>query len=292
MANYSPLRYPGGKNRLVKLLELMIDKTDMKNITYIEPFAGGAGVALSLLFSNKVSHIVINDYDKAIYSVWKAILEDTEALINLISNVNISVEEWYRQKEIYINKADKYSLELAFATFFLNRTNRSGILKAGPIGGYSQKGNYLIDARFNKEALIKKIIMISNRKKEITLYNKDVRSFISKYLSNFDNAFMYLDPPYYKRGQELYKNFLNDNDHIEIEKMISELRCKWILTYDIHELISFLYKDYPYRYFDLNYSVATKKRASEIMVVCDNKLWPTLEELDEQRININLRTRE
>ena len=121
------------------------EKSGMKNVTYVEPFAGGAGVSLELLFSGEVDHIVINDYDKAIYSIWRAIIENTNQFVELIENTEVSVDEWYRQKNIYTNQSNQYSVELAFATFFLNRTNRSGILAAGPIGGYEQNGNYLID---------------------------------------------------------------------------------------------------------------------------------------------------
>lgn len=159
--NYSPLRYPGGKTKIAPMVKLLIEKSGMKNVTYVEPFAGGAGVSLELLFSGEVDHIVINDYDKAIYSIWRAIIENTNQFVDLIENTEVSIDEWYRQKNIYTNQSNRYSVELAFATFFLNRTNRSGILAAGPIGGYAQNGNYLIDARYNKEELINRILRIA-----------------------------------------------------------------------------------------------------------------------------------
>ena len=121
---------------------------------------------MDLLLNGTVKNIVINDYDKAIYSFWRAILEDSKRLVSLIKNTEVTVEEWYRQKNIYNNFNTKYSLELGFATFFLNRTNRSGILNAGPIGGYRQNGNYLIDARYNKEKSIEKILRISKLKEK------------------------------------------------------------------------------------------------------------------------------
>ena len=135
----------------------------MKDCTYIEPFAGGAGVALYLLFEQKVSNVVINDFDKAIYSAWKAILEETDRFMELINCVPITLDEREHQKEIYLNNNKKYSFELGFAAFYLNRTNRSGILSAGPIGGYDQNGDYLIDARFNREALVDKIKRIKEK---------------------------------------------------------------------------------------------------------------------------------
>ena len=159
--NYSPLRYPGGKSKIAPFVSLLIEKTNLGECTYVEPFAGGAGVALSLLFDGTVTSIVINDYDKAIYSMWKAILEETEDFINLVRTVPLTIDEWRKQKQIYNDENKKYSLKLGFATFYLNRTNRSGILAAGPIGGYKQTGNYLMDVRYNREDLIQRIKKIS-----------------------------------------------------------------------------------------------------------------------------------
>ncbi len=287
--NYSPLRYPGGKYKIAPMVKLLIEKTGMKNITYIEPFAGGAGVSLELLFSGAAEHIVINDYDKAIYSIWRAIIEDTNQFVELIENTNVSIDEWYRQKDIYINQSNRYSVELAFSAFFLNRTNRSGILAAGPIGGYEQNGNYSVDARYNKENLIERIIKISKRKDNITVYNKDVRSFIKKYLHKYNNLFMYLDPPYYKKGQELYKNFFVYKDHKEIADLLKTEKCFWMVTYDVEPEIEKLYSEFSTRYFDLSYSVAKKKKASEVMILCNQDLWPSIQELQNRDININLR---
>ena len=222
--NYSPLRYPGGKAKLAPYIKLIINEADGQIDTYIEPFAGGAGVALDLLLNGTVKNIVINDYDKAIYSFWRAILEDSKRLVSLIKNTEVTVEEWYRQKNIYNNFNTKYSLELGFATFFLNRTNRSGILNAGPIGGYRQNGNYLIDARYNKEKSIEKILRISKLKKNIKLYNKEARAFIKQIISKYDkNAFVYFDPPYYNKGHRLYQNHLSLQDHLEIADCIKKM---------------------------------------------------------------------
>ena len=136
MPNPSPLRYPGGKHRLAGFIQLAIQNLNMPDCTYVEPFAGGAGVALSLLLDGTVNRIVINDYDKAIYSFWRAVRQEPTSLIDLIQNTPVTIDEWHRQKEIYLTST-AYSLDLAFATLFLNRTNRSGILNAGPIGGYA-----------------------------------------------------------------------------------------------------------------------------------------------------------
>lgn len=155
MRNPSPFRYPGGKSQLSGFIRIAIRNLEIRNCTYVEPFAGGAGVAITLLLDRSVERVVINDYDKAIYSFWRAIKQEPERLIERVLKTPVTMEEWYKQKEVY-SSATSYSLDLAYATLFLNRTNRSGILTAGPIGGYSQSGNWKLDVRFNREAIAEK----------------------------------------------------------------------------------------------------------------------------------------
>ena len=288
---YSPLRYPGGKGKLAPFMGLMINKMNIKNGTYIEPFAGGAGVALMLLMEGYVDDIVINDYDKAIYSVWRAIISEPENLVDRILDTPINIDEWKKQKEIYVEQNKKYSLDLAFATFFLNRTNRSGILKGGPIGGFEQTGNYGIDARYNAEKLVERIRAVAKYKKHIKVYNKEIVSFIESVLPNYgQNSMTYFDPPYFNKGPELYKNFFDKEDHAKIAQLIlNGVPGNWIITYDDTPEIIELYKQQCIRRYDLNYSAANTGKSSEVIVFHDNKFCPTNQELLNQKININLR---
>ncbi len=290
MPNPSPLRYPGGKNRLAGFIQLSIHNLGIENCTYVEPFAGGAGVALSLLLAGAVERIIINDYDKAIYSFWRAVKQEPAALIELISKTPITIEEWYKQRKIY-SAATSYSLELAFATLFLNRTNRSGILNAGPIGGYAQEGDWKIDARFDKEAIISKIRVIARVRDQISIYNKDIISFLRNYVPSFSgNLFFYFDPPYFRKGQKLYKNFFVPADHQRICDVITtEITSPWIITYDDVEQIVAMYHTYEMRHFDLTYSAANKGTASELMIFSDLRSCPSTEQLTDHRIKINLR---
>ncbi len=288
--NQSPLRYPGGKSKISPLVGLIIRKLNFESAIYIEPFAGGAGVAISLLLGGVVNKIVINDYDKAIYSFWRALKEESNALIHLIENTPVTVEEWHRQKEVFINNNHKYSLELGFSAFFLNRTNRSGILSAGPIGGYDQKGNYLIDARYNKAVLIEKIRVIAKQKKNIFVYNKEVRNFITQVIPQYqDNALVYFDPPYYHKGKELYKNFFNAEDHRDIAECITHnVVCNWIITYDDCQQIKDIYPQYIIKQFNLNYSVANKRKGMELMIFKNADVCPTVEEIAQAGISFEL----
>lgn len=288
---YSPLRYPGGKGKLSLFMEYMIDRLGHRGGTYIEPFAGGAGIAVELLLKNVVNRIVINDYDKGVWSFWKAILTETDRFVEQVRTVPLTIDEWYRQHEICVNQNDKYSFELGFATFYMNRTNRSGIIKGGVIGGLEQAGNWTMDVRFNREDLINRIQNIASRKKDIKLYNKDISSFITNYVPLYeDNAFIYFDPPYYKKGKQLYMNYFSHEDHVRIESAIRQhINCDWIITYDDVKEIEEIYKDYQLYLYDLNYSISAKCKASELMIFRNEILPPTDEMLVQAKVKINLR---
>lgn len=288
---YSPLRYPGGKGKLASFMEYMIDQLGHQGGTYIEPFAGGAGIAMELLLRNVVSRIVINDYDKAVWSFWKAILTETDRFVEEIRMVPLTVDEWQKQHEILVTQNDKYSFELGFAAFYLNRTNRSGIIKGGVIGGQEQAKDWKMDVRFKREELVTRIQRIAARKKDIKLYNKDVNSFIKNYVPLYEeNALIYFDPPYFRKGQQLYMNFFNYKDHVRIEQEIREhVNCDWIITYDYEPQIEEIYHNYNLRLYDLNYSVSTKRKANELMIFKDGIIIPSDEELNSKKINIHIR---
>lgn len=288
---YSPLRYPGGKGKLASFMEYMIDQLGHQGGTYIEPFAGGAGIAMELLLRNVVSRIVINDYDKAVWSFWKAILTETDRFVEEIRTVPLTVDEWQKQHKILVTQNDKYSFELGFAAFYLNRTNRSGIIKGGVIGGQEQAKDWKMDVRFKREELVTRIQRIAARKKDIKLYNKDVNSFIKNYVPLYEeNALIYFDPPYFRKGQQLYMNFFNYKDHVRIEQEIREhVNCDWIITYDYEPQIEEIYHNYNLRLYDLNYSVSTKRKANELMIFKDGIFIPSDEELNSKKINIHIR---
>lgn len=265
---YSPLRYPGGKGKLTSVIEQLIDQYGHRGGVYIEPFAGGAAVAIELLEKGIVSEIVINDLDKGIYSFWRAILQETKKFIEQIKTIPLTIEEWRRQREICFNQNKKYSFDLGFATFYMNRTNRSGIIKGGVIGGQNQAGEWKLDARFNRDSLIGRIEKIAKYKSKIHLYNKDVESFIKNYIPLYgDNSFIYFDPPYYNKGKQLYLNFFNHNDHLRIAKLIKEnVNNDWVITYDEEPQIAEIYKEYTIQPYKLNYSVSEKRTGKEIII--------------------------
>lgn len=269
--SYSPLRYPGGKTKLYDYVLKIIKFNGLEGETYIEPFAGGAGLAIKLLLKNNVKRIVINDYDPAIYSFWQSVLYHTDEFCNMIDNIDISIEQWDNQRNIYIKPQGYSVLEYGFATFFLNRTNVSGIINGGIIGGKSQDGEYKIDARFNRDTLIKKIKAIAEYKDEIHIYNLDAKELLkSQYLNKYRKVLINFDPPYVKKGEQLYKNSFTQLDHELLAKEIYRCKRKWIVTYDVCTLVSTLYKKYRRSIIDINYSANTNRIAQEYVFFSHN----------------------
>lgn len=244
MKFYSPLRYPGGKNRLAKFIaQICVDNRISSH--YVEPYAGGASVALYLLLEKKVDKISINDYDRSIYAFWWSVLNKTEELCNLIDTTDITIENWKEMKQIQKNKTEANLLELGFSTLFLNRTNRSGIINAGVIGGLYQKGNYKMNCRFRKEDIINKIKLIAKNKKHIELSNLDAIDLIKKVKKESKNkkTIFYFDPPYYLKGPGLYMNSYKIDDHKKVAEEIKKISgIHWIVSYDNEKEIRSIYK--------------------------------------------------
>lgn len=263
----TPLRYPGGKSAFAPYIKSMLEANDLVGGDYMEPFAGGAGVALDLLFSGYCLNIHINDLDPAIYHFWHAITSDTEAFLKLIIDCPITMEEWSRQKYVLTHPAEFSALEHGFAAFYLNRTNRSGILKGGVIGGKNQTGNYKLDARFNKAKLIERIEKIANHADWIHVYNFDALELLRR--AEFllpKQSLIYLDPPYYVKGQGLYRNFYNHEDHENIQRMLDVIEIPWVVSYDNCAEIKEIYKDYRQDEYVLDYCAYKKIKGSEVMI--------------------------
>lgn len=279
-STYSPLRYPGGKTKFYDYVRELLRCNNMLGETYMEPFAGGAGLALKLLLNDDVKRIIINDYDTAIYSFWHSILYETDAFCELINTTPVTTEEWKKQRDIYMNHNGNISLDVGFSTFFLNRTNVSGVIKGGIIGGLEQQGAYKIDARYNGQNLISKILNIAEKREQIVLLNQDAKELLQpQQLRRYYKTFINLDPPYVKKGVQLYKNAFTDADHRELSELISNCNRKWIVTYDICPLVADLYQDFRSSYLDVTYSVRMSKKAQEYIFFSDNLELPDTIEL-------------
>ena len=260
---YTPLRYPGGKSALAEFVWHTIELNGFTEIPYCEPFAGGAGVAMNLLLQGKVKSVILNDLDTGIYSIWYAIFNDNEWLIEAINNTEITLAVREQKKKVYNELKDSYgySRDLAFATFFLNRVNYSGILTGGPIGGLEQKGKYKLDCRFNKESLIDKIKEIAKYRDNVQLFHMDAIEL----LKNQSNIFVFADPPYWQAGDMLYEASV---EHSKLAKVLCESKdIHWIATYDNNINVANVYEEYGAhsKLFELQYSASRKRKELECM---------------------------
>ncbi len=282
--NTTPLRYPGGKSVMTSFFEEVIAYNALKNITYAEPYAGGAGAAVNLLLRERVDRIKINDASISVFSFWNYMLLESERFIDQLDCIEVNLEEWTKQRKIY-KTASKPSFELGFATFFLSRTNRSGILSAGPMGGQDSLNqslaSYKIDCRFNKTDLCERITKIVERRKDIKITKDDALKFIGKIKD--PNTLVYLDPPYYEQGKALYMNFYKHGDHVDLAKCLKNIdEFRWILSYDNVEDIRELYSDLELYEFSLIYTAQNIKKGSELLTHSHNLILPESKRINSQ----------
>jgi DNA adenine methylase len=262
----SPLRYPGGKGVLYSTLRDLVRANGLSDGTYVEPYAGGAGAALALLITGQVRRIVINDLDPALYAFWRAVTKTPDEFAERTSRAKLNVREWKRQRSIY-NDADRTDyLDLGFATFYLNRTNRSGALNGGPIGGLDQSGNYKIDARFNKTGLLERLRLIAMHSQNIVVLRNDGMSVIERYGTKPD-VLVYADPPYFEKAGSLYMNSFQTQDHENLAACLMRLKkVRWLLTYDNVPEVKPLYPGLRCEKFSLSYSAHRVVKATELMI--------------------------
>lgn len=260
----SPLRHPGGKRKVVNFMKLLFLENGLAGSNYVEPYAGGASVALALLYDDYVNDIHINDIDDNVFAFWRAVLTDSDSLCARIDDVRVTMEEWYRQRAV---QADPTAtpLDRAFSTFFLNRTNRSGIITGGVIGGQDQTGKWKLDARFNRDHLIKRIQKVARFRSRITLTRLDAADLLLNWPETNQTCFVYLDPPYYVKGEGLYTNFYQHAHHEVIADLVRRLSCPWVVSYDGVPEILGLYAEYMTLPYTLSYSAADRYRGNEVM---------------------------
>lgn len=265
----SPLRYPGGKGALYSRLRKVVRDNGLAGCTYVEPYAGGAGAGLALLVTGQVEKVVINDLDPAIHAFWSSLVADPDSMIARIKKVPLNVKEWRRQKSIYTGGGSDISA-LGFATFYLNRTNRSGVLNGGPIGGIDQTGNYPIDARFNREDLAERIRTLGLFADRITVTCQDGRAVVRKHAAK-SSTFVYADPPYFDKAGSLYMNYFKAEDHEALARDLnSKAKGNWLLTYDAVPQVESLYSERRVRRFGLRYSAHRVIKATEVAVLSDS----------------------
>jgi DNA adenine methylase len=274
----SPLRYPGGKVCLLDLTSTVLRLNGLERGHYAEPYAGGCGLALALLYGGHVADIHINDIDPSIWSFWHCVLHDTDAFVELVQKRPVTIKEWRKQREIHKSQDPSDWLALGFSAFFLNRTNRSGVIKdAGVIGGLAQTGIYKIDCRFNRDDLTRRIVRVSKYRDRIHLSNLDALKFLTRCEKRLPlDSMFFIDPPYFKKGASLYTNFYRPDDHVELAHRIIDLDRSWIVTYDDAPQIRELYRSRRQYCFDINYSLHEKRIGTELLIASKGIKMPSI----------------
>lgn len=285
---YSPLRYPGGKNKLSAFIaRICLD--NKKNGHYVEPYSGGASVALFLLIEGFVDRITINDKDRSIYSFWHCVLNRTNELCDLIEHSKLNVKEWKKQKNIQLEKKSVDLLSLGYSTFYLNRTNRSGIISGGVMGGVNQNGKYLIDCRFNKKELISRIKLIASQKKKIKLYKKDALKLIDKIQDQEiqSNTIFYFDPPYYMKAKTLYMNHYDEYCHkLVCQKIKSIQNISWIVSYDNTPEIKKLYNNFQKKEYSFMHTAYKIRVGNEMLFFSPDIIQPLLKDYNPTKFKL------
>lgn len=273
MKNLSPLRYPGGKANLINFVVEFLEANRLYPETFVEPYAGGASISLGLLSKGVVKKVLLVERDPLVFSFWRAVFEEPEKLCELIADAEIDIDSWERQREwLSAEKPDaKNFVEMGFAALFLNRTAFSGIMHAGPIGGYSQSSVYDISCRFYRESLVQRIREISNFSDLVSVCHSDGMKEIK--VREGSDCFFYVDPPYYLQGQRLYRHHFYKIDHILLSRVLQETDCPFLLSYDEHDFIRELYSWASS--FDLRLAYAAKVRrvAAELLFSNPKAKW-------------------
>lgn len=270
---YTPVRYPGGKTKLYPEIKAILEENGLLGHPYAELFAGGAGLAIKLLLKGDVSSIVINDYDRAVYCMWDAIVNHSEELCEFIDSAVLDIETWKKMREMYQDHEGVSDLELGKAAFYLNRTNVSGILSGGIIGGLEQTGNFKMDARFNRVTLKKKVLDIAARRDYIEVTRLDAEEFIDDRMDD-PELFAYLDPPYVQKGPGLYRSSFDEKKHRSLARKVGCAESKWIVTYDADKLIDDIYGNYERGDLEIRYTANVKTFGKEKIILGPGLVWP------------------
>lgn len=281
---YTPLRYPGGKARFAPLIAELMRTNGLAGGHYLEPYAGGAGVALTLLLDGVVEHIHINDADPAVAVFWRTVTQQTRELSNMVANEPVTMDAWHHWRAVMLGQVPATELDRGFATLFMNRTNRSGILKGGVIGGKAQTGAYKLSERFMRDGLCLRLDRIGRHASAIHVYEEDAHKLLLRCHQFLPiKSLIYLDPPYYVKGAGLYRNFYKHEDHVRIAQLLGSERFRrpWVVSYDNADEIRAMYHYARSFTYGLHYTAQRRYTGAEVMFFSE-RLTPPAQALEPQ----------
>jgi DNA adenine methylase len=282
---------------LARFVTEIVRSNGLSDGLYVEPYAGGAAIAWELLLTGVVREVAINDLSDAVYSFWRCVLDRTDELVKLIYDIPVTMETRDRMKAVMLGTVETDELEFGFAMFFLNRTNRSGILNGGVIGGRDQTGPWKIDARYNKLDLVQRIERIAAARRRISLTRLDAIDFIKQTAASWSKrTLVYLDPPYYTKGRDLYYDFYKHSDHANVANIVQSLQhVNWVVSYDDAPPIHELYEGKQWLQYTIAYSARQRTQGREAMFFSSNIRLPAVQgsmvEIDRWGVSEDNRTR-
>lgn len=291
----SPLRYPGGKRRLVPYLAAALAENSLRPDLFIEPYAGGASVSLELLYLNLVGRIVIGDADPVVNAFWETVVTDVDWLCEQVESISLDLKTWERMKQTNFRARRK----LALACLYLNRTSFNGALHegAGPIGGKAQASEYDIGCRFPRERLVSRLRKCATLADRIDVAPAQdamitVRQARERARREDASAFFYLDPPFWAKSRFLYRRSFTDLAHERLADQLHWLQDHFLLSYDPAPEIVELYTGHnagTVAEIELFYSASSRSAGKEIVISnlpklpAESRLWRTSREWRDAR---------
>jgi DNA adenine methylase len=197
-------------------------------------------------------------------------------LCRRIEKTAITMQEWHRQRAVYDDRASADLADLGFAALFLNRTNRSGIIRGGVIGGKDQSGRWGLNARFNKPDLVRRIQRIGRYRSRVNLYQMDALVFANQVVAGLkpQRSFAFFDPPYIENGKDLYLNDYTIEGHQKLARLVMRLKHPWVVTYDKAAIKYDLYGGQRRVLYDLTYSAQRRYDGREVMFLANHLVLP------------------